>query len=108
MESWLTPTAVATIFTALLTYLGTKRSTKSDVDKIYTKEIKNIIEELKESNKTVKEEVADLRFQVKELTRKLNAKDELVAELRKEISRLEKENLELRSLQNKNELKGEE
>lgn len=96
MENWITPTLLATIVTGLFTYFGTKRSTKSDVDKIYTAEIKGIINELKESNKSVKEEVADLRDQVKKLKDKLNDKDALIAELRKEIGRLERENAELK------------
>ncbi|GGC87748.1 hypothetical protein [Enterococcus wangshanyuanii] len=97
MESWITPTVVATVITAVFTYMGTKRTSRSEIDQIYLPRVENMIQGFEK-------QIDHLTKKVSELEKKLNTKDELITELRKENSRLEEENKKIKS-ENK-ELKG--
>ena len=89
MENWITPTVIATIVTAVFTYMGTKRTSRSEIDQVYLPYVDKAMKEFDEKVDKQNKKIA-------ELERKLNAKDELIAELRKEIKRLETENKELK------------
>lgn len=89
MESWITPAVLAAAVTGFFTYMGTKRTSRSEIDQVYLTYVEKAMKEFEEK-------VDKLNKKVSELERKLNAKDELIIELRKEISRLERENIELR------------
>lgn len=96
MNEWLTPTVIGAMVTGFFTYMGTKRSSKAELDTLYSKELKELLESNKATQTEMKEEIVDLKKQLEKVKENLRAKDELILELRKEINRLEIENATLR------------
>lgn len=76
---------------AFLTYLGTKANTKASVDEIYTKEIRGIIDELKQSNSRMKQEMETFKTELERVRTEITAKDDLISVLKADISRLTQE-----------------
>jgi len=71
--------------TAVLTYLGTKRSTKAEVESVYTEHVKDLLDRQGEKIKTLEEKL-------NELYTKLAVKDDLIAEKNLRIRDLERDN----------------
>lgn len=85
MNEWVQPAVLAAAVTGFFTYMATRRSTEN----IYTKEIRKMID-------SYREEVVNLRKEISDMKKDLNAKDELIVELKAEKARLWKENGELK------------
>lgn len=98
MNAWLTPAVAIAVITGLFTYLGTKRTSKAQLETIYSESIQKLIEEYQRSQAELKSEVSDLKKQMIKLKADLDVKDQLIAELRKDIHRLEMEKADLKRL----------
>ena len=96
MNEWITPAVITAIVTGFFTYLGTKRSSKAELETLYSNELKELLENNKATQAEMKAEMIDLKRQLDKVKENLRAKDELILELRKEINRLELENTTLR------------
>lgn len=72
---------VTAIFGGLMTYLGVARKSKSDAAGIYTTEIRNIIQELKEQNREKDLEISRLEDLAEKLRLQLAQSQELLDKL---------------------------
>lgn len=96
MNYWLTSTVLTAIVTGFFTYQGTKRTSKAELETLYSNELKELLETNKATQTEMKAEIVDLKKQLDKVKENLRAKDELILELRKEINRLEIENANLK------------
>lgn len=96
MNEWITPAVITAIVTGFFTYLGTKRSSKAELETLYSNSIQKLLDKNEISQAEMKAEIVDLKKQLDKVKENLRAKDELILELRKEINRLELENTTLR------------
>lgn len=97
MRDWITPAVLGAIVTSAGTYLATKRNTKTDVESLYTKEIRTLVNDLKEQNKYLTEKFKRLEDEFEALKMKMKDKDSLIEQLEKENKRLEEEVVALKS-----------
>ncbi len=96
MNEWITPAVIASIATGFFTYLGTRRSSKAELETLYSNSIQKLLDKNETSQAEMKAEIVDLKKQLDKVKENIRAKDELILELRKEINRLEIENDALR------------
>lgn len=103
---------------AIATYYGTKRTTKVDLDSIYTEEIKTIINERKADLEAMKKDYDSIQRQLdtvnkemRDLKEEMNAKNRLIEKLEEDNEKLEKDKQAYKSLlreaqEEVNQLKG--
>ena len=96
MNECITPAVIASIATGFFTYLGTRRSSKAELETLYSNSIQKLLDKNETSQAEMKAEIVDLKKQLDKVKENIRAKDELILELRKEINRLEIENDALR------------
>lgn len=72
------------VVTTIFTFKGTAKNAQPSVDKIYTEEVRGLINDLKTS-------LAEVKSELNELKKELTAKDELIQVLKEENTRLTKE-----------------